>query len=404
MDSSPADTTSARAVELLGQILERIDGIEQRQRELDARLAAIEAVESPHAAPVAATEPTAASSDEPPARTLSRRLLLTGAAGLTAAGVAVVTGASPAAATDGQPILAGQNNTATAATTINASGSATSALDAINANATGAAIYAQTAGASPFSGPAYLGAIIGNSQSQRGVVGLSRYSRGVHGQSETDIGVNGESGGTGVRGVGTGIGVGGASVSGTAVHAMSDHVPLHLTSYGLNRPAPTGDSTLHRAGDLVVESSGALWYCIADGTPGTWRRLASAATAGSFHVLPAPARIYDSRPGTSPSAGPKTKLSATPRTLSCNVNGSGVPVGATAVALTVLLVNAANGNGNMTVWANGKAQPAANTMVWGAGSGRFTSSTISAVDAQTRIQVAASAATDLVLDVVGYYR
>ena len=82
----------------------------------------------------------------------------------------------------------------------------------------------------------------------------------------------------------------------------------------------------------------------------------------------------------------------------------GGPAGATAVMLTVLLVNAANGNGNATVWANGVAKPQANTLVWGGSSGRFAATAVSAVDAQARIQVSASLETDVVIDVVGFYR
>jgi hypothetical protein len=81
-----------------------------------------------------------------------------------------------------------------------------------------------------------------------------------------------------------------------------------------------------------------------------------------------------------------------------------VPSGATGVLLTVLLVNASATNGNLTVWANGTPRPSANTMVWGGAAGRFTTSATSAVDGSVRIQVNASARTDLVLDVVGYYR
>lgn len=124
---------------------------------------------------------------------------------------------------------------------------------------------------------------------------------------------------------------------------------------------------------------------------------------GSLQVLPTPVRIYDSRPGTSPPNGLKTPLGGTPRTLDATVNGSGVPVGASAVAVTCLLVNAAVANANFTIWAGGIAQPAANTLVWGGDAGRFTTSAITALSPTATLQVAASSSTDLVLDVVGYY-
>ena len=72
--------------------------------------------------------------------------------------------------------------------------------------------------------------------------------------------------------------------------------------------------------------------------------------------------------------------------------------------LTVLLVNAANASGNFTVWAGGAARPAANTMVWGGSAGRFCTTALTSLDDQARIQVSSSAPTNLVIDVVGYYR
>ena len=45
------------------------------------------------------------------------------------------------------------------------------------------------------------------------------------------------------------------------------------------------------------DADGNLWFCVADGTPGTWRQLSGAATSGQLHVLAGPVRVYDSRPG-----------------------------------------------------------------------------------------------------------
>jgi hypothetical protein len=91
------------------------------------------------------------------------------------------------------------------------------------------------------------------------------------------------------------------------------------------------------------------------------------------------------------------------RTLDLTVNKSTVPPGATAALVTILLVNAYIGNGNFTIWANGAARPLANTMVWGGNAQRFTATGVTALDPTAKAQVQASATTDLVLDVVGYY-
>ena len=110
-------------------------------------------------------------------------------------------------------------------------------------------------------------------------------------------------------------------------------------------------------------------------------------------------------PGTQPVVGSKPPLAAnTTRTLDLKANSSGVPADATGALLTCLLVNATNGNGNFTVWANGAAKPLANTVVWGGSAGRFTASAVTALDSLAQVQVNASLPTDLVIDVVGYYR
>ena len=173
---------------------------------------------------------------------------------------------------------------------------------------------------------------------------------------------------------------------------------------GADAPPPLGHgrhpaSGTHAKGELYTDSEGSLWSCVGAGTPGTWRKLAGPATAGALHILATPVRIYDSRPATSPSQGPKRARAA-----HAAVNSSHVPLGATAAMVNVLLVNAGAGNGNFTVWANDTTRPQANTLVWGGNAGRFATFAVTAVDAAAKVQVFASITTDLVLDVVGYLR
>ncbi|QXC62325.1 hypothetical protein KSP35_05835 [Aquihabitans sp. G128] len=186
------------------------------------------------------------------------------------------------------------------------------------------------------------------------------------------------------------------------VVARSDRAQIRLGG-GTSTPPPQR-SDLYEVGCLVSTQVD-LWYCVEGGAPGKWRKVSGTTTAGAFHVLPAPARTYDSRPGTSPQVGTKAPLVANQaRVIDLKANGSGVPAGATAALLTVLLVNAPAGAGNATVWAAGVGKPQANTVVWGPSGGRFTATAVSALDAQARIQVSANLATDVVVDVVGYYR
>jgi len=252
---------------------------------------------------------------------------------------------------------------------------------------------------------------------------------GVSGESDDGIGVRGQGGAYGVTAQNTstdpnlaaifasspnGIGVetfGGTGIGistqcnggGIRVTAPKFHVQL---LNGSTRAAPTLDAFAHTRGDLVEDSAGDLWLCVTSGTPGSWRKLGGPATAGAFHVLNAPVRVYDSRPNNPPTAiGPKTPLGfGVNRTIDLKANASTVPADATAVMLNILLVNAAVANGNFTVWANGAAKPAANTLVWGGSAARFSTLAVTKVDTAARCQVNASHTTDIVMDVVGYYR
>ena len=175
------------------------------------------------------------------------------------------------------------------------------------------------------------------------------------------------------------------------------------------RVPPFQDTVAHIRGEVVMDAYSNLWFCVADGTPGTWRSLAGNGStgpgAGSLYPLSSPIRVYDSRPGTTPAVGSKTRLAAgVSRTLDMKANGTGIYGGVPVVVLNLLLVNATAGNGNLTVWAAGRAKPQANSLVWGGSAGRFSTVAFSQMDAQGRVDVNASLATDLVVDVVGYYR
>ena len=208
-------------------------------------------------------------------------------------------------------------------------------------------------------------------------------------------------GGIAVKGYGGAHGVIGSGTE-YGVTASGDVAAIRIVQ-GATTPPPA-QTTSHTNGELAYDGID-IWLCVAGGTPGSWRRVAGPTTAGSLVVLPSPVRVYDSRPGTAPSVGPKTPLvSNVARAIDLKANSSTVPAGATAALVTLLLVNAASGNGNVTLWANGVAKPSANTLVWGGSTGRFTAKELSALDSQARVQVSSSLKTDVVIDVVGYYR
>lgn len=262
----------------------------------------------------------------------------------------------------------------------------------------------------------------GSSNGFPGVYGTSEVSYGVWGHSTSSAGVMGESvsglgaGGYSKSGVGLGGGSEGSGLGAVGLFAKSEkgvgatvassRAQLLLDTDTFAPPTPPLNAGLDRhKGELTFDGNGDLWLCVVGGTPGTWRKLAGPKSGGSFHPLAAPVRVYDSRSGTQPSVGTKTPLAAgVARTVDLRANGSGVPAGATAVTVNLLIVGATAGNGNATVWADGAPVPAGNSLVWGGTSGRASTLAITAVDAAGRCQVRSSVKTDVVVDVVGYYQ
>lgn len=364
-------------------LLARIDALEARiaddLAELRAvRRALVDQVPGPVTAPDEAGTPAApapqAAFDAD--RGTTRRKLMGGVvAGAAAVATGVVLGAEPAAATTGA-MQYGMGNDAGTAITRLTSTNISSTLNVVN-NGYGFGVDAYAA-----NGPA--------------LQGIADIGAGVWGRSSPGIGVRGVSE-TGTAGLFS-------CTTGTGVAITSDGAQLKLGPAS-TRSAPTADAIAHAVGEIIRDSNGSLWCCVVAGTPGTWRKLAGTSTAGSLHLLKAPVRIYDSRAGSQPTVGSKTKLVANQaRVLDCKVNGSAVAAGVTGVVLTCLLLDTAAGNGNFTVWANGVAKPSANTMVWGGSAGRFSSLALSGVDANAMIQVASSLSTNLAVDVVGFYR
>lgn len=175
----------------------------------------------------------------------------------------------------------------------------------------------------------------------------------------------------------------------------------HMRFVRSGRQSPINDATPHVRGEVVMDTYSNLWYCAGDGTPGVWTTLAGNGSTGSFFPLPAPVRVYDSRPGTNPTQGPKTPLTGT-RTIDLTVNGSTLGTFSRTAVVNVLLVNAANAPGNFTIWAGGQAKPLSNTLVWGGSAGRFSTLAVTRLGSG-KVQINASHRTDVVLDVVGHY-
>ena len=285
----------------------------------------------------------------------------------------------------------------------------------------GSGVYGSSTSGTGVSGTSVVGpGVYGTSETVAGVSGFSTSYRGVYGNSTDGTGVYGNStNSVGVLGVSSSnAGLEGVSTSSVGVYAYSSgaggliatgaHYDFLLPVVD-GRHAPATDPFPHDAGEFLADENGDVWACTVGGSTSAafkFRKVSGPGTAGQLHLLPAPVRVYDSRPGTAPSTGPKTPLVGnTARVLDLKNNSSGVPAGATGALVTILLLNTLASNGNFTLWANGLPRPSGNTMVWGSTTvGRYTAKELTALDANGLVQVFSSHKTDIALDVVGYYR
>ena len=256
-----------------------------------------------------------------------------------------------------------------------------------------------------------------------GVVGKATGadSTGVRGEG-TDNGVYGKTTapGSGVRAEATSLGGTGVLAHGFAYGVYTDATPGYgLSSIGetaaiqlhpaAQLPPPTRTNQ-HFAGEVDVDQNRDIWYCVEDGTPGVWRKLAGPGTAGGFHPIE-PARVYDSRLASSTPSGVMTPNSNRVVSVKDGRNATGaivtpdvVPVGATAVSF------------NLTV--AGPTGPNFVSVVPGNATG-FTTSTINfpggfdaangsivKLDANRQIKLFCgdqSGSTHVIVDITGYY-
>jgi hypothetical protein len=313
--------------------------------------------------------------DDDGAEPVDRRRLLgkagAMAAGAVATGVAVVLGdASPAQAApgvfDGNPAVSATANPSSA---IGVLGTSTSGAGVYGSSQQGTGVYGVTTSATP--------------GSSNGVVGLSGASSGPN-----SFGVT-------AGALGEGVGLYAASNAGMTMRLNTSSLPV---------PLPSGSSQLVYPGCIVYNSSG-LWFCYEnpDGQPqnGKWVRLDSGPI-----ILDTPKRVYDARPGQQPNVAPKTPLeAATPRTVDLKAASSGVPAGATAALLSVTATGTVTGVGGfLSVYRNGIGWPGTSNLNWSGPGQTIAVTTLTATDAQSRIRLYAGSPTDVVVDVLAYYR
>jgi hypothetical protein len=201
----------------------------------------------------------------------------------------------------------------------------------------------------------------------------------------------------------------------TEMHT-SDDTALFLTSgfsYGLETNGDAGNAlftatgsspvgTPAFAGTLWLDGDGNWWGATkSDIDDGQWRKLAGPETAGALHLLSAPKRVYDSRPGEPPAIDPKSPLAPNVvRSIDPAGNSSGVPSSARGVLVTLTIADPTAG-GFATAWPSGP-WPGTSNINFNAGQ-NIATTTVVGLGPDAKFLVLANVATHVLVDIVGYY-
>lgn len=362
--------------------------VEAQQRQIDALRTEVEAlrrrVEPATAAPGPAATPPSGTATAPTDTDTD-----TGAAAMGRRALLGRAGAAAAAATGGMLLAGGTSRPAAAATGGNFILGVANSADAMT-------ILTSTAGAANTRFLVRDDGTIGTTNGGYGVI----KALGTQGLSAALVGHTTGQQAAGVVGSATATGAVGAVFGGP-----DDGSDARLNPGG---PAPVTRLThKHQAGDLVHDGNGDLWVCVASGAsvgvPGTWRKLAGPDSAGSFHPLPVPVRVFDSRAGFAPANVAKGAFTNQTKVLNAANNGSGVAAGATAVLVNFAVTNT-NTGGFGALWANGFAYPGTASINWGLANTTISNSVVTAVDGARNFQCRIVGTADVIVDVVGYYR
>ena len=402
------------------QLTRRIDEL---ARELDALRSELQRGslsvngERPMPGVAATTSPTIAESvngevDGEEQASMSRRRALRAAgvlaAGAVAGGAGIIAAASPAAAATGtfnggSPAVAANGGAGAGSVGVDAQVQGTNgiAVDAFSSGTDGIGVRGDGSGFG----------VYGNSMSGTGIYGETTGQFGVFGQSagatSDSTGVYGRSmSGRGLSGYGD-VGVYAQSLN-VGVSIDAEQTSLRFSTAATS---PLTSGATYQTRDIVVDSAGVIWFCVAGGTPGTWRMLSGPSTAGAFTPV-TPARVYDSRLSTYALHGVLGSGQNRPISVanSFDVNGTPVtanfvPIGATAVFANVTVVDT-TGNGWLAINPGGTTAVSASSINWSA-SGQILANGISlTLNATRQITVVngSSGSTNFIIDVLGYYR
>lgn len=314
-----------------------------------------------------------------------RRMFITGA-GL--AGAAALVGSKSASAADNDPVLAGNDVTATSRTGVINEGT----NDGVPGTPDNEALYGEITEADNGS-HAILGVTLGTGHSIAGDTPAD--AAGPDGVGTNSVAA------TWGRHNGIGAGIGGISVAGYGGEFIGgkSHIRLIQTDEAPAGPPTEGD---HLLGEVYADGVGDLWYNTADGD--NWVPL----TRGGSVLFPNPARALDTRADKpNPPNANKTKFAAGETREIDLTLFTDFPATASAALINLTVVNA-EGRGFATLFNGGTAdadRPDTSNINWetnAGGSDVIANAATVRPDARGVIKVYTSMPTNVIIDVQGY--
>jgi hypothetical protein len=154
------------------------------------------------------------------------------------------------------------------------------------------------------------------------------------------------------------------------------------------------------SGDLITDEQGSMFACVADGTPGVWRKLAGPDSAGSFHAI-SPQRVYDSRGSAGKLADGEDRIVSV---IGPNSGAPVVPQGATAVAITLTVTDTEGSGGFVAVRPAGTGYAGTSSINWFGTNQNLAATVISQLGGDRQLTMRGGfQSTNFLVDVTGYY-
>jgi hypothetical protein len=207
----------------------------------------------------------------------------------------------------------------------------------------------------------------------------------------------------GTGGTGNNAGTVATSINSSATSATFQSLNAASPQLSLSGASTVGPpSGLHTAGDLFVGSTGIIWYATATGNPATWVPLSLPPIFAP--ATPAPARVYDSRPGLPPTNVQKGQLQINEeRTIDLTNGGALDLTGSYAALVNLTLVNT-NATGFVAIFAANTTWPGHSNINWYQSNQILANNATSLFDSSFGIKAHNGGfQTDLVIDVMGAY-